>query len=155
YNKFSFLRLAKQFKKIDWTTFIAHMKISVDSVVIGQPEFVAEAERLLNSESIQTWKDYLTWNLVRKFAPRMSNDFVKQDFAFYGTVMQGRQKMRPRWKRMLDTEERYVGDLLGQEFVKNYFPEQTRQRYVKLVDEVIASFREHIQTLDWMTDSTE
>ena len=48
-----------------------------------------------------------------------------------------------------------MGEILGQLFVKEYFKPETKERYEKLVENVVASFREHIQKLDWMSDSTK
>ena len=48
-----------------------------------------------------------------------------------------------------------MGEMLGQLFVKEYFKPATKERYEKLVTNVVSSFREHIQKLDWMSDSTK
>ena len=48
-----------------------------------------------------------------------------------------------------------MGDALGQLFVKQYFPEKTKARYVDLTEKIVESYREHIQKLDWMSDSTK
>ena len=48
-----------------------------------------------------------------------------------------------------------MGEVLGQIFVKEYFPEKTKKRYVDLVENMRASFKEHIQALDWMSDATK
>jgi putative endopeptidase len=55
----------------------------------------------------------------------------------------------------LDAQETALGDAMGQLFVKEYFPEKTKKRYDQLVDHIILSFREHIERLDWMSDSTK
>ncbi|HNF72422.1 MAG TPA: M13 family metallopeptidase, partial [Chitinophagaceae bacterium] len=47
------------------------------------------------------------------------------------------------------------GDALGQLFVKEYFPEKTKKRYENLVEQIVISYGEHIQKLDWMGDSTK
>jgi putative endopeptidase len=46
----------------------------------------------------------------------------------------GSKEQLPRWKRVLDTENGVMGEVLGQIFVKEYFPEKTKERYVKLVE---------------------
>jgi putative endopeptidase len=48
-----------------------------------------------------------------------------------------------------------MGEVLGQIFVKEYFPEKTKERYVKLVEEMRATFKEHIEKLDWMSPETK
>jgi putative endopeptidase len=153
YNKFSVADVKKKYSDLGWDSMLSGLP--VDSVIVGQPEFLRETNRMVSSETIDTWKDYLTWQLVRRYAFALSHDFVQENFNFYGTTLQGRKELKPRWKRILDVEERYIGDLLGQEFVRNYFPEKTKMRYVNLVNEMIATYREHIEALTWMSDSTK
>ncbi len=155
YNKFAVSDLSRRFKGIDWNALFEGMGIQTDTAIVGQPEFLVELERIMREKDIEVWKSYLSWHLLRNYSHALSHNFVRQHFYFYGTIMNGQKQMRPRWKRILDAEETYLGDLLGQEFVKNYFPEKTKQRYIKLVDEMIIAYREHIEKLDWMSDSTK
>jgi putative endopeptidase len=48
-----------------------------------------------------------------------------------------------------------MGMVLGRVFVKEYFPERTKQRYVALVEAVRTAYSERIRTLDWMSDATK
>lgn len=155
YNKYAVADLPKKFKAIDWGKLLGGMNVRVDSIIVGQPEFVSEVGVLTKTESLQTWKDYLTWALLRDYAPRLHHALAIENFNFYDVALVGVKERKPRWKRILDHEEAYVGELLGQEFVKNYFTQETKQRYSKLVDEMLVTFREHIEALDWMTDSTK
>jgi putative endopeptidase len=70
-------------------------------------------------------------------------------------VLNGSKEQLPRWKRVLDTENGLMGEVLGQIFVKEYFPEKTKERYVKLVEAMRTSFKEHIEKLDWMSRQTK
>lgn len=153
YNKVSVADLSTRYRNIGWDALLHD--VPIDSVIVGQPEFLTEVNRMVSAEDIGTWKDYLTWQLLRRYAFALSHDFVQENFNFYGVTLQGRKELKPRWKRILDVEERYIGDLLGQEFVRNYFPEKTKMRYVHLVNEMIDTYREHIEGLTWMSDSTK
>ncbi|MBL0078671.1 MAG: hypothetical protein IPP53_05980 [Bacteroidetes bacterium] len=46
----------------------------------------------------------------------------------------------PRWKRVLNNEEDVMGELLGQQFVKEFFPPKTKKRYEDMVDSIISVF---------------
>jgi putative endopeptidase len=69
-------------------------------------------------------------------------------------VLNGTPEQRPRWKRMLDQEEQYLGDALGQLYVQRYFSPRTKARYERLTDEIFAAFRERIEHLEWMSEQT-
>ncbi|AII51718.1 M13 family metallopeptidase [Hymenobacter sp. APR13] len=156
YNKMTLAQLNQLTPGLDWKTWFTQAGIpGVDTVIVGQPEFYREAARLLRTAPVEDWRAYLQWQLLHTYAERLSAPFDNENFRFYGTVLQGRKEQRPRWKRVLDDEESAMGEALGQLFVKEYFTPETKARYEKLTTNVVASFREHIQALDWMSDSTK
>jgi len=141
---------------IRWRTHLAATKIDgVDTVVVGQPEFFQAVERSLRTRPLAEWKTYLRWQLAHSFAPEAGGRFDTENFHFYGTILNGVPTRRPRWKRALDEEERFLGDALGQLYVAQYFSPRTKQRYEQLTDDVFAAFRDRITTLDWMSDTTK
>ncbi|WP_044000699.1 M13 family metallopeptidase [Hymenobacter swuensis] len=156
YNKMAVSGLDKLTPGLSWKPWLAQMQLAkVDTVIVGQPEFYREAGRLLTTAPLADWQAYLQWQLVHAFAGTLSQDFDNENFRFYGTVLQGAKQQRPRWKRVLDAEENAMGEALGQLFVQEYFTPATKKRYEDLTENVVASFREHIQKLDWMSDSTK
>ncbi len=156
YHKMALSGLDKLTPDLNWQPWLAEMGLAkADTVIVGQPEFYKEAGRLLRTAALPDWQAYLQWQLVHTYASMLSQDFDQENFRFYGTVLQGAKEQRPRWKRVLDAEENAMGEVLGQQFVKEYFTPQTKKRYEELTANIVASFREHIQALDWMSDSTK
>src|SRR5262249_946682 len=139
-----------------WDQFLSNAHIqNLKRVVVGQPEFFKQLELSVKTESLDHWKTYLRWHLINAYAPELSSKFEQEDFHFYGTILNGTPENRPRWKRMLDEEENYLGYALGQLYVKNYFSPQTKARYEKLTDDIFDAFRNRIQKLDWMSPETK
>ncbi|WP_400192563.1 M13 family metallopeptidase [Hymenobacter sp. B81] len=156
YHKMSVAELGRLTPGIDWKSWLGKMELAkADTVIVGQPEYYRTAGQLLKTTPIDDWKAYLQWHLVNTFATELSKPLDDEHFRFYGTVLQGQKEQRARWKRVLDNEEDAMGEMLGQLFVQEYFKPATKQRYEKMVQNVVASFREHIQALDWMSDSTK
>lgn len=48
-----------------------------------------------------------------------------------------------------------MGELLGREFVKEYFSPQAKKRYEDMVEAVKSSFADHIRNLEWMSPETK
>ena len=156
YNKMSVADFTKLTPSIPWKDLFERMNLkNIDTVIIGQPEFYAQVEKSLKSVSIQDWNTSLRWNLVNSFADQLSSAFVKQNFNFYGTVLSGVKAQRPRWKRVLDEQEGFLGDALGQLYVAKYVPESMRERYKILVKSMLDTYEERIKGLAWMGDSTK
>jgi putative endopeptidase len=140
---------------IRWREFLEQQNIrAVDTVVVGQPEFFRALERALRTRPLDEWKTYLRWQLLHTFAAEAGGQFDAEQFHFYGTILNGTPEQRPRWKRMLDEEEGYLGDALGQLYVQSYFSPRAKARYERLTDEIFEAFRERIRRLDWMSEAT-
>lgn len=155
YNKRSLNDLMMLAPAMEWNTSLNQMQLSADSVIIGQPDFVKKINGLLSSVPMDTWKAYLRFHLIAAFSDYLSAPFDQAHFDFYGRTMRGSKEQRPRWKRVLEAQEDALGDALGQLFIKEYFPEKTKKRYEDLVERIVESYREHIQKIDWMSDSTK
>ncbi len=156
YNKMDLAALDKLAPSMKFKDLFVQMKMpQVKSVIVGQPEFYTALEKLLKTTPIDTWKAYLSWNFITNFASELSSPFAKENFRFYGTVLRGTKEMRPRWKRVLDAEENLLGDALGQLFIKNYYSEKTKKRYEELVKNIFSTYKERIEKLGWMSDSTK
>lgn len=156
YNKMTLESFTKLTPSIPWKAILSRMRINnLDTVIVGQPEFYQQVEKSLKSVSVEDWKTYLRWNLVHSFAPQLSSAFVNENFHFYGTVMSGAKALRPRWKRILDEEENYLGDALGQLYVAKFVSPAMRERYDRLVQSMLDTYKERIQGLSWMGDSTK
>jgi putative endopeptidase len=155
YNAMSVAALAKRVPSIDWKRYLKEGRFGrLDSLNVGQPEFFDGLEQALRTTSIDDWKTYLRWRLVDAYASQAGGKFDAQNFRFFGTLLNGTPEQRPRWKRMLDEEENYLGDALGQLYVERYFSPATKARYERLTEDIFAAFRERLGTLEWMSDST-
>ncbi len=156
YNKLSIPRLEQLTPAIPWRTVLTSMAVTgIDSVIVGQPEFYQEVDRSLKTVSLADWKSYLRWCLLNRYSPSLNTAIEDEHFHFYGTVLAGIKEQRPRWKRVIDAEERAMGFMLGQLYVKDYVPPAMKQRYEKVVDNIFEAYAERIQRLDWMSPATK
>ena len=156
YNKKSLAELEKLSPSLLWAEQFRVMGVPpVDSVVVGQPEFLTRADSLIAAAPLGTWKAYLRWNLVNSFAAQLSSAFDRQNFHFYGTVLSGTPEQRPRWKRVLRDEEGSIGELMGQVWVRKYCSPATKARYEKLTDDILRTYGDRIRRLTWMTEATK
>lgn len=156
YNKMSLEALNKKYPNSQWAATLKAIGVQqVDSVIVGQPEFLQALNTLIKTEKVATMKDYMVFHLMSNFSPFLSDDFATANFDFYSKLIRGAKEMRPRWKRVLDAQERAMGEAIGQLFVKEYFSEKAKKRYEDMVENVRNAYRARIEKLDWMTDSTK
>lgn len=156
YNKMAIATIAEKYPNEKWNTTLKTIGVhSVDSVIVGQPEFLQELNTLIKTENIETLKDYLSFHLVNTFSSYLSTAFEEAHFDFYGKTLRGAREMRPHWKRVLDAEESAIGEAVGQLFAKEYFNDKAKKRYEDIVENVRKAYKLRIEKLDWMTDSTK
>lgn len=155
YNKFAVTDVKKLTPAIDWKAWATQYGAgSVDSVIVGQPEFFTALQSALTTVPLSNWKAYMRWNLVNRSADYLSKPFVTEDFNFYSKTIRGVDKQRPRWKNVLDQQKGVLGELVGQLFVKEYFDETAKKRYSDMVEAIRSALKDRISKLDWMSDST-
>lgn len=156
YNKMSVAGLTKISPKTAWANMFSDMGAkNVDTVIVGQPEFFKALDKVVYSEKLETLKDYLQFHLVRSFAPYLNKAIVDANFDFYSKQIRGAKQQKPRWKRVLDHEESVMGEVLGQLFAKEYFDKKAKNRYNVIVENVRLAYKNRIEKLDWMSDSTK
>ena len=156
YNKMSVQAVSKLTPSINWKEMLAKTGIqNLDTVIVMQPEFLQEVEKLLKTTGPDEWKAYLRWRLIDNSAGYLSKAFEDEEFNFRGKVMQGSKEQRIRWKRVLDAEEGALGELLGQLYVQKYFSPATKKRYETMVGNIMEAYGERIKALDWMSPATK
>lgn len=156
YNKMSPAVLTRKHTPlIAWQEYLGAMSLHPEFVIVGQPEYFTALNRLLKRTPVPVLKDYLRLHLVSAYAEYLGKRWDDEDFYFEGKVLNGQQQDRPYWKRVLDSEEHAMGMVMGRIFVRDYFPERTKQRYTALVQAILTAYRERINRLDWMSEATK
>ena len=156
YNKMPLAQLQKLSKNINWKAYFTYIGLkNPGEINVGQPRFFSGISKIMQETPVNVWKAYLEWNVLSDAAPYLSKAFVQENFNFYGKVMSGQEKMRPRWKRVMGATSRSLGEALGQLYVAKYFPPESKERMVKLVDNLKLAFADRIRKLDWMSDTTK
>ena len=155
YNKFAFADFNQKTPAFNWAlTFQDFGTSAPDSILVGAPKFFEAANKLLIETPVETWKTYLTWNVLRNSAGYLSSPFVKASFA-YSQVLSGQKVQAPRWQRMSAMTDGTLGELLGQLYVAKYFKPEAKARMVELVANLRKAFAVRINKLDWMSAETK
>ncbi len=157
YNKEQIARLNQLAPGYDWKPYLDAVGVTgkVDYVIVSQPSYITGFAKLLKSTPLPVWKEYFDWQILSSNASLLSKPFDEEDFAFNGTVLQGIPEQMPRWKRGVNLEEGAVGEALGKLYVAKVFPPENKARMEQLVGNLLAAFRQSVDTLDWMGPQTK
>ncbi|HEY4154891.1 MAG TPA: M13 family metallopeptidase, partial [Puia sp.] len=132
---------------------LENLGVHADTVLMGQPAFYEGLYAAFRKTPLQTLKDYLCFHVLNDDADYLSHDFAAARFG-YDKLLTGQSAPKERWKRMTSLIDNQLGDALGQFYVQKYFPPAAKQRINELVDNIVTTFGERLQKLDWMSDST-
>ncbi|CAN5247090.1 M13 family metallopeptidase [soil metagenome] len=125
-----------------------------DELVLRQPSFVEGLAALLTEDRLDSWADWLRWQVIRSSAAYLSDDFVRTNFDFYGRTLSGTPELRARWKRGVSLVEGAMGEAVGRIYVERHFPEGAKKSMDVLVGNLIEAYRQSITSLSWMTEAT-
>jgi putative endopeptidase len=156
YNKISFKQLTTSTPDLDWTVFMdgAGLK-NVDTVIVGQPEYLTSLNNQLKATSLADWKHYLKFHLVRGLARFMDDRIYLESFNFYSTTLRGVKEPKPRWKRVVEQTDGSLGELIGQVYVDEYLPKGTKEKLKEIGTAIRDVYAERIKALDWMSAPTK
>ncbi|GGP37682.1 M13 family metallopeptidase [Shewanella saliphila] len=156
-NQISRGDLAKTYPGFNWDIFFEQMGYKVPQLNIAQPEPVKAMINLVNTGSLDVWKDYLTFHTITNNAELLSEDIFNTSFAFFGKTLNGQEEPRPRWKRAVEqmSGTQSLGFAIGKVYVKRYFPESSKHQMAELVENLRTALGQRIDGLDWMGEETK
>jgi len=134
--------------------FIAVGAPNFTQLNVSNPEFFKQVNAVLESESLDSLKTYVTWHAISAAAPWLSQPFVDANFKFQQNLS-GQKQIQARWKRCVNLTDRSLGEALGQKYVDATFGPDGRQRMLKMVDALEKSLADDIHDLSWMSDETK
>jgi putative endopeptidase len=140
----------------DAKTYFTALGLSdLESLNVGQPEYMKAVGDILKNTNETEIKAYLAWNVLNDAASYLSDEFVNEKFEFYGKTLSGKEELQPRWKRVVNTVDGALGEAVGQMYVERYFPKEAKERMLNLVDNLKYALSERIKSNTWMSSETK
>ena len=142
---------------IDWDKLINDMgvKKSLDKVLVMQPEYMKELNKILKNTSIDDLKTLMKWSTIDNAANYLTTEIEKTNWEFYSKRLYGSKVQRPAEERALATVNGSVGEAIGQLYVDAKFPPEAKEKAEKMIKNVIKAFQSRIKNLDWMSEETK
>jgi putative endopeptidase len=154
-NRWTRAEFAAKAPGLDWNAFFDAAGLGAQhTIMVWQPSGIIGIARLVGSEPLDAWRDYLVFHAIDRAAPLLPKAFVDENFKFYGTALSGATELRARWKRAVSATNVALGDEVGKEYVHLYFPPASKAAAQTMVKNIVAAFGKRIDRLDWMTPAT-
>ncbi|WP_297247893.1 M13 family metallopeptidase [uncultured Prevotella sp.] len=158
YHKMAYAEFNKKYPHIQLEKQLLAAGVNLNYVkdlVVGQPEFVEGADKLISNLTPAEFRDYMEWGQIMSAAGYLSEDIAAESFNFFGKTMSGRKENHPLWKRSTSQVEGQMGQALGKIYVEKYFPASSKERMKTLVANLQKALANRIKEQDWMSEETK
>ena len=155
YHKKSMDELKQEIPGFDWDTYFKVRGIDTQYLNIEQVEPIKESIAIINDTDLELIKTYLKYRIINGSTSFLDDKTYDIAFDFYNRVLSGQKEQKPRWKRAVAMIDGTLGEMVGQLYVKKYFPESAKKRMEDLVKNLQKSLGNRIENLDWMGNDTK
>ncbi|HEX8232407.1 MAG TPA: M13-type metalloendopeptidase [Caulobacteraceae bacterium] len=156
YNPMTVAELKALAPAFPWDAWMRGAGVArVQKVVINEKSAFPKIAQIYAETPLETLKAWEALQTVDQASPYLSKRFVDNRFAFRGTALQGLEENRPRWKRATTLVDTSIGEAVGQEYVKKYFPPESKAKMEELVANLKLAMAARIKGLEWMSPATK
>lgn len=148
--------LKTQFPGIDWEAYrqANGYPEDIDSVNVVQIEPLHAVEDILANTPVEDLKAFMEIKAIKTSAAYLSDDFRKCIFECNKEIY-GTEEQSPRWQKATDFVSATLGETLGKVYIQKYFSEESKQKALQLVDDLLQAFEDRIRENTWMGDETK
>jgi putative endopeptidase len=154
YNKIDRKGLAAASKGFPWDDYWKTLGFpEVKDISVNSVPYFTALDALLKAEKPEAFRHYLTSVTVRSQASRLSSAFVKERFAMKQKLT-GQKELEPRWRRCVSSTDDALGELLGQQYVKEKFDADSKREAKALIQGIRGAMKTELGGLPWMDAPT-
>jgi putative endopeptidase len=139
-----------------WAAWLAGLgEVPTDATVrVRQPDFLAGLESWWSALTLDELKQWVRWRYVHEMVPFGPREVFADNFAFYGRLLNGFTRPRPRPVRAVSFVETFAGEEVGERYVARHLAPGTVEAATALVEELVRAFRRRLERAGWMSEST-
>ena len=155
YNTFTLDEICDMVQKMDVKAVLEDSGVKEEEkILVTNPESVKEFSRLCNDKNLDVLKTAAKVSMVNGYGGALSSDVTEAADTFNAEYLgiAGSYSDEERAALVLtNTMPDYIGEL----YAERYFTEEAKQDVLRMVDDIIAVYKERIDKLDWMSSQTK
>ncbi|HEX6867076.1 MAG TPA: M13-type metalloendopeptidase [Caulobacteraceae bacterium] len=156
YNPMSQAELEKLAPAFPWKAYMEGAHIDkVPTVVASEKTAFPKIAQIYASTPIETLQAWEAYTVADSASPFLSKAFSDNAFEFRNKVLQGQLEQKARWRRAVNATNGALGEAVGEKYVSEYFPPESKAKMDALVADLKTAMGGRIQRLDWMSPETK
>ena len=125
-------------------------KINVDN-----PEAYKNIIPFLRSLPLDIFWSCVKFSFFKSYGIYYSKELDNLYFEYLTKPFSGLKILPDLWKRKLKLINGNLGELVGEEYCRKFFTEETKEKALEMISYIREAFEERIKVLDWMEDETK
>ena len=155
FHRLTLTDLKAQVPAVDWAAFYQRSGAPAFTVMnVAEPEFNKALQTQLTTAPLTALQAYERFHALSQAAPALSMPWQQAQWEFYSHYLRGTPAMSPRWRTCTRQVDGYLGEALGQEFVRRTFSADTKAKTVLMTTLIEGQMKNEIEHLDWMSPAT-
>ena len=156
YNPLAMAEFATKSPGFPWADFFTAAGVEgAGRAVVRQDSAIPKIAAIFADTDIATLQAWQAFHATDNAAPLLSKDFSVAQYEFRDKFLSGQPQQRERWKRGVAFAESAMGEAIGRDYVKLYFPPEAKAKMDALVANVKAAMGARLDTLAWMSPATK
>ncbi|HUH74180.1 MAG TPA: M13 family metallopeptidase [Chitinophagales bacterium] len=155
YNKYTLDEVKKAAPSIDWDEYFRALHIQPKEIIVINTEILKNYQKIIKNHSLNAWKEYSKYHFVKNMSAYLPDEFEKESFNFYSTVLSGVKEQLPLNERSIRRVNSLLGEPIGRLFVDKYFSPTSKHRVEHMIENMRSVYEERINGLEWMSDLTK
>jgi putative endopeptidase len=128
---------------------------NIDDYVIGQPDFLKNTLNYIGEVDFEVLKAYTVFHAALSLGGYSGPYLEQLSFNFFSKQLRGTKEMKPKHKRILETVNGNLGEIIGELYVEQFFSEKAKKYVEGMIEDLRDVYRKRIQNLDWMSTETK
>jgi len=154
-NRYTLAQVKELMPVFDWDSYLNGLSApAVPLYEVSAPEFFRALNKMLADEDLATWKVYLRFHVLRSASNTLGKSWRDASFEFQKALL-GLKEQQPDWRRCAISVDNYMGEALGQVYVAQVFPPESKARALKMVKGIETAMGHDIDSVTWMQPATK
>ena len=140
---------------MDWSAFFSAAGLAKQGdIVAWQPGAIKGIAALVTTQPLASWKDYLRFHAIHRYADVLPRKFAEQAAALHGIDAAEGGAQVPDVQRALDATNRALPEIVGRIYVEKYFPHESKSKAQAILAHVIDALGKRLESVRWMSPET-
>ncbi|MEE4540286.1 MAG: M13 family metallopeptidase [Erythrobacter sp.] len=142
-------------QSFDWSEFFAGCNLDPNEWLVADTGYFAALFEAIESRSTKTWRNYLGWQVIRRYAPVLSDGTRAAHFGFYGGVLLGNAEPRTSEEAAALSIEAAFGAEIEKIWLNRHFDPRIRGKVRSLAEDIRSAYGRRIARSDMFSEQTK